>query len=84
MIYSRKYGRSFRNRSTLMHYEWRDRQTRPIISWFGLCDASYLDAWRREHGLKTQQERREEWRKVATVLWIVAGAAWILAIVCSR
>lgn len=51
MIYSKKYGRSFNNRSELQRYAWRDYHSRPIFSWFGLRDAMYSEEYKKEHGL---------------------------------
>lgn len=86
MIYSRKFGRSFKYRAELMRYESRCRQTSPIFSWLGLRDSVYSDAYRKEHGLPTRSERREQWRKTTPVVWIVAGILWFLVVVgmCSK
>ena len=81
MIYSSKFNRSFRNRSELMRYEWRDRQTRPILSWGGLRDAPYSDQYRKEHGLPSREEQQGRVWLFAIVLWVIVllvGLGWWL------
>lgn len=79
MIYSRKYGRTFRNRSELMRYEWRDRQTKPILPWFGLRDAPYSGEYRKEHGLKPQKNWVLWW-----LLVLIVGIAFLVLFVAGR
>lgn len=70
MIYSKKYGRTFKSRSELQRYAWRGYRTRPVFSWIGLRDSLYSDEWRKEHGLKT----REELEKKRAPVMLVLGA----------
>lgn len=51
MIYSKKYGRNFKNRSELQRYAFWDYRTKPIFSWFGLRDCMYSEQYKKEHGL---------------------------------
>lgn len=80
MIFSRKYGQTFRNRSEIARHQWRDRQTKPVLPWFGLRDAPYSDQYRKEHGLPTRAERRQGLRLAGQIMWLVAGAVWLLVL----
>ena len=78
MIYSRKYGRSFDNRSSLQRFAWRDARTKPILSWFGLRDSLYSNQWLHEHGIATQEERLTFLAVVAGVRGVALGGLLLL------
>jgi len=85
-IYSKKYGRTFKDRSELGHYQFWDRRTKPIFSWFGLRDCMYSDEYRRAHGLKTREDQRQGWKQAGIFVWVIAGIAWlsVLLSMCSK
>ena len=73
-IYSRKYGRTFKNRSELQRYAWWDYRTRPIMNWFGLRNRLYSDSWRRERHpklRKVEPETLREWIRVIIIAAVI-------------
>lgn len=71
MIYSKKYGRYFNNRSELQRYAWWDARTKPILSWGGIRDCLYSDEYRKEHGLKTREEQAQAYGPAMIVMGVV-------------
>jgi hypothetical protein len=70
-IYSKKYGRSFKNRSELQTYAWWDYRTRPILPWLGVRDCLYSDQWRQERGLPPRGKGMWSWLKWVFVAEII-------------
>lgn len=68
-IYSRKYGKHFKNQRSLSFHDWHVRRTSPIFSWFGLRDAPYSDEWLEQHG----KPRRIKGRTRDLIRWFVFG-----------
>jgi hypothetical protein len=54
-VWSNKYGRWFKDRSALGKYSFRDRYTKPILSWGGLRDSMNCDQWNKDHQLGKYQ-----------------------------
>lgn len=80
-IYSNKFGKSFPDRKALMRREWRDRQTKPIFSWFGLRDAPYTDNYLKYKGLPTKSEiseRNLQFLKFLIIIFVVILMLYII------
>lgn len=82
-IYSRKYGRTFKNRSELQRHAFWDYRTKPILPWFGARDMLYSDEYKRQHGLI--KNYKNPWYVRYAVLYggcfitanmLIAGIGW--------
>ena len=80
MIYSKKYGRSFKNRSELQRYAFWDYRTKPIFSWGGLRDCLYSEEYKKEHGLTKDPTKFS----TGVIFGIACVIAFILLTIMSR
>jgi len=79
-VYSRKYGRYFKNRAELQRHAFWDYRTKPIFSWFGLRDCLYSKEYKEEHGLIRPKGTADE------IIWgcVLAAIAFLLLRSCAH
>lgn len=82
-IFSKKYGRWFKDRSELQRHAFWDYRTKPILPWFGLRDCLYSEQYKRERGLVKNYKNHWYVRysvlvgmSYITSLMLLAGIGW--------